>query len=180
MASSRGTGSTVPALPERRRATLRDAAALAGVSVSTASKVVRDAPGVSPLMRAGVTTAIEQLGYRPNAGARSMRGRSYTIGVVATDLASPFQPEVVSGVRAGLCDTRFQEILVIGGDTADGYRAAIDALLDRRVDGLRPDRPCPLLGGGGGRSQLGPLTWGSTPTSGPNVVRHQGLEPRTR
>jgi LacI family transcriptional regulator len=123
--------------PEARRATIQDVAAAAGVSVSAVSKVVRDAYGVSPQMRAKVTAAIEQLGYRPNAGARAMRGRSYTVGVVMVELTSPFQPEVAQGISHELRGTPFQEVIVAAGTTAaDRQKRCIEALLDRRVDGL--------------------------------------------
>lgn len=65
-----------------------------------------------------------------------MRGRSFTIGVVLVELSSPFQPEVVAGITAELGSTPFQEILVAPGNADDRQRAAIDALLDRQVDGL--------------------------------------------
>ncbi|WP_380161952.1 LacI family DNA-binding transcriptional regulator [Kineococcus sp. R86509] len=119
-----------------RRATIQDVAAAAGVSISAVSKVVRDAYGVSPQMRERVTAAIEQLGYRPNAGARAMRGRSYTIGVVLVELTSPFQPEVAQGVSDELEAGPFQEIIVTAGSAAKHAKTRIQALLDRQVDGL--------------------------------------------
>jgi LacI family transcriptional regulator len=87
-----------------RRATIQDVARAAGVSVSAAPKVVRDAYGVSPQMRERVGATIEELGYRANTGARAMRGRTYTIGVVLVELTSPFQPEVAQGVSDELVD----------------------------------------------------------------------------
>jgi LacI family transcriptional regulator len=121
---------------EGRRATIQDVAQTAGVSVSAVSKVVRDAYGVSPQMRERVTAAIEQLGYRPNAGARGMRGRSYTIGVVLGDLSSPFQPEVAQGVSDELESTPYQDVIVTTGTKPEREKRRIEALLDRQVDGL--------------------------------------------
>ena len=47
------------------------------------SLVLRDAPNVSDEKRAAVTKAAEEIGYRPNAVARSLvRRRSYLIGVM--------------------------------------------------------------------------------------------------
>jgi LacI family transcriptional regulator len=116
--------------------TINDVAREAGVSVSAVSKVLRDAYGISPEMREKVNSAIDLLGYRPNAGARAMRGRSYTVGVMLVDLASPFQPEVVQGVTDELASTPYQEILIAAGATAEGNQRSIEALLDRQVDGL--------------------------------------------
>jgi LacI family transcriptional regulator len=119
-----------------RRATIQDVAQSAGVSVSAVSKVLRDAYGVSPAMRAKVTTAIEELGYRPHAGARGMRGRSFTVGVVLTEMSSPFQPEVVDGINDELGSSSFQAIMSVGGANAEGQKRSIEALVDRQVDGL--------------------------------------------
>lgn len=120
----------------QRRATIEDVAHAAGVSKSAVSKVVRQSPGVSRQMRERVTAAIDALGYRPNAGARSMRGRSYTIGVAVIDLSSPFQPEIAEGVSTALEATPYQEVLVATGVDPDRQRRRIEALIDRQVDGL--------------------------------------------
>jgi LacI family transcriptional regulator len=120
-----------------RRATVHDVAKAAGVSVSAVSKVVRDAYGVSPQMRARVTAAIDELGYRPHAGARAMRGRSYTVGVVLIELTSPFQPEVAQGISDELEQTPYQDVIIVaGGVSPDRQKQTIEALLDRQVDGL--------------------------------------------
>jgi LacI family transcriptional regulator len=119
-----------------RRATIQDVAQAAGVSPSAVSKVLRAAYGVSPEMRARVNDAIEKLDYRPHTGARTMRGRSFTIGVMLTELSSPFQPEVVDGISAELGSSPFQAILTVGGAVADSQKRGIEALVDRQVDGL--------------------------------------------
>lgn len=121
---------------ESRRATLHDVASAAGVSVSAVSKVVRNAYGVSPQMRERVTAAIEELKYRPNAGARGLRGRSYTVGVVLAELTSPFLTEVAQGVSDKLEHTPYQEVIVTAGTTPERQKHRIEALLDRQVDGL--------------------------------------------
>lgn len=120
----------------RRRPTIHDVAEAAGVSASAVSKVLRSASGVSPSMRARVTEAIETLHYRPHAGARQMRGRSYTIGVMVTEFASPFQPEIAEGISGALVDTPYQEIVVRGGLDIDHQRRSLEALFDRQVDGV--------------------------------------------
>jgi LacI family transcriptional regulator len=125
-----------PGAPNGRRATIQDVAKAAGVSVSAVSKVLRGAYGVSPTMHARVSAAVEELKYRPNTGARAMRGRSYTIGVVLSDLMSPFQPELAQGISHVLEPTPYQEIIIPGGTSTTQQTRSIEALLDRRVDGL--------------------------------------------
>src|SRR5215211_8784104 len=109
-----------------RRATLHDVARAAGVSVSAVSKVLRDAYGVSTQMQARVTAAIKELGYRPHAGARAMRGRSYTIGVVLTELKSPFQPEVAQGISDELEHTPYQDVIVTAGTSPERQKRRIE------------------------------------------------------
>lgn len=116
--------------------TIQDVAREAGVSVSAVSKVVRSAYGVSPGMREKVTAAIEQLGYRPHASARTLRGSSYTIGVMVTELSTPFQVEVAQGVADELAPSAFQEIIVTAGAVPERQQHSIEALIDRQVDGL--------------------------------------------
>jgi LacI family transcriptional regulator len=87
-------------------------------------------------MRAKVTAAMELLGYRPQAGARAMRGRSYTVGVMLTALSHPFQPEIVEGVMDELEPSPYQEILITGGLSVPRQQRSIEALVDRQVDGL--------------------------------------------
>ena len=54
-------------------ASIKDVAAEAGVSVATVSRVLNDHPSVSADARARVLAAVQTLGYRPNAVARSLR-----------------------------------------------------------------------------------------------------------
>ena len=79
------------------RPTIRDVAARAGVSKSLVSRVLHDSPLVSETRRAAVLRAIEELGYRPNAAARTLvRRRSNAIAVLVSDLHNLFLPEVVT------------------------------------------------------------------------------------
>src|SRR4051794_3099025 len=121
---------------EGRRATIQDVAREAGVSFSAVWKGVRGAYGVSPQMRERVEKAIERLNYRPHTGARGMRGRSYTIGVVLVELTSPFQPEVAQGINDELQSTLYQDVIVSARPPAERQKRSIEALLDRQVDGL--------------------------------------------
>ena len=66
-----------------RVTTLADVAALAGVSVATASKALNNRQQVAPGTRQRVVDAAEQLRFRPNPLAKSLlTGRSGTIGLV--------------------------------------------------------------------------------------------------
>src|SRR3954449_5227138 len=94
--SERSTDMTSPA--DRRRVTLADVARHAEVSTAAASKVLRNAYGVSPAMAERVRASMEALGYRPNAAARSMRGRSFTIGLLVDNIHNPFYADILDGM----------------------------------------------------------------------------------
>lgn len=81
-----------------RRTTIADVASRANVSTAAVSKVLRNAYGVSPGIQERVRQAIAELGYRPHAAARGMRGQTYTIGVLIPDVRNPFFPDLIEGV----------------------------------------------------------------------------------
>lgn len=122
--------------PAARRATITDVASRANVSTAAVSKVLRNAYGVSPAMQERVRQAIAELGYRPQAAARGMRGRTYTIGVLIPDLRNPFFPELVEGIAEHLATTEYQPLLGPGGSSPQSQSRMTDALLDRRMDGI--------------------------------------------
>ncbi|HZX07875.1 LacI family DNA-binding transcriptional regulator [Kribbella sp.] len=80
-------------------ATLREVAELAGVSVRTVSNVVNDFPQVAAETRARVQRALDELGYQPNAVARTLRnGRSGLIALVLPELDVPYFAELTRAV----------------------------------------------------------------------------------
>lgn len=68
------------------RITIKDVAERAGVSTMTVSRVLNNRPDVSPQTRKHVQAVIDELGYAPNMAARGLKGRSRTLGVVATGI----------------------------------------------------------------------------------------------
>ncbi|WP_431219921.1 LacI family DNA-binding transcriptional regulator [Leifsonia xyli] len=119
----------------RRRPSLTDVAAHAGVSKGAVSKVIRDAYGVSPAMRARVESAIKELGYRPRLAARAMRGSSYSIGLELPNLGNEFFSEVFNGAGAGLVGSGYQLLMAPGLDQT-GAIPVLENLADRQVDGV--------------------------------------------
>lgn len=120
----------------RRRVTITDVASHAQVSTTAVSKVIRNAYGVSPAMRDKVKAAIEELGYRPHAAARAMRGRTFTLGLMLPHIRNPFFADILDGLMEQLADTDYQAIMVQGGTTQKSERRAVEALVDRQVDGI--------------------------------------------
>lgn len=118
------------------RVTIADVAKHAGVSTAAVSKVLRSAYGVSPGMQTKVKASIDELGYRPHAAARAMRGRTYTLGVLLSDTRNPFFPDIIEGVTGQLAGSEYQVLLGPGGIDAAGQARMIEAMIDRSMDGL--------------------------------------------
>lgn len=119
----------------KRRPSISDVAALAGVSPAAVSKVIRDAYGVSPAMRERVQAAIDQLHYRPRTAARSMRGSSFTLGFEIPHLGNEFFTQVVRGATAELDGSGYQLIIAPSLGDLSG-EPALESLADRQVDGI--------------------------------------------
>ncbi len=119
------------------RPTIRDVAARAGVSKSLVSLVLRDAPHVSEAKRKAVREAIDELGYRPNAVARSLvRKRTGVIGVVISDHHNPFFADVIDGVEEGASRAGYTALHSSGGRSASKEAVAVEKLLELRADGI--------------------------------------------
>ena len=74
-------------MAQRKRLTIRDVAAAAGVSIQTVSRVLNNRPDVAPETLQRVQEVIRETGYEPNMVARSLtQGRSHILGVVAYGL----------------------------------------------------------------------------------------------
>jgi LacI family transcriptional regulator len=80
--------------------TIKDVARLAGVSISTVSRVINNSKPVSPEVRRRVMKVIEETGYKPNDIARTLvTKKSYLIGVIVTNLANSYVAEMVRGIE---------------------------------------------------------------------------------
>ena len=116
-----------------------DVAALAGVGLKTVSRVVNAERGVSPQLEARVRRAIEQLNYRRDANAATLRrlGRkTQTIGLVLEDVSNPFSSALHRAVEDA---ARERGVLVFAGscdEEPDRERELIGSFRDRRVDGI--------------------------------------------
>ncbi|WP_433676938.1 LacI family DNA-binding transcriptional regulator [Microbacterium gorillae] len=100
------------------------------------SKVIRGAYGVSPGMQARVEAAIAELGYRPRASARAMRGASFTIGVESPALlGTDFLPTIIFGAAQALSRAGYDLISLPVLSVWDSANA-LERLIDRPVDGV--------------------------------------------
>jgi LacI family transcriptional regulator len=117
-----------------REPTIFDVAALAGVSKSTVSNVVRGTDGVSAATRARVERAIEILGYRPNALARQfVRQRTTLLGVLVGDLDNPFYGDIAKRLERVAFENGYTTMFCnIEGEDDDFALSRVEALLEQR------------------------------------------------
>lgn len=131
--------SSAAAVSPRPRATMRDVAALAGVSLKTVSRVVNSEQGVSSSKLESVERAIAQLDYRPNLGASSLRrldGKTAAIAAVLDDLANPFAAAVLRGMEN---EARARGVLLFAGSNDEDPAREVElvrAFTMRRADAL--------------------------------------------
>ncbi|MCS6558001.1 LacI family transcriptional regulator [Curtobacterium flaccumfaciens] len=118
---------------------LQAIAALAGVHISTASRVLRQAEPTKGWSASAqrVIAAAAELGYRPNRLAASLRTRrSNTIGVVMPRLADTVIATICQSVESAARSAGYQLLLTTPPDDMGAQLDAVDFLLSRQVDGL--------------------------------------------
>jgi LacI family transcriptional regulator len=117
--------------------TMKRIAAELGVSVTTVSKVLNEQPDIGPATRARVLDKVAQLGYRPNAVARSLSlRRTHTLGVVIPDLMHSFFVEIVAGIETVMSAHGYGLLLCSSGEDLKKERSELEMLRARQVDGI--------------------------------------------
>src|ERR1700712_1021242 len=130
------------AVAQRRsgHVTLMDIARACECSISTASLVLSEGPlsrKVALKTRQKIRAMAQQLGYHPDAFARSLRRRrSQTIGVLAYDLSDPFCMPIVRGVQAGLQPASYLPLLMDAQTRRGLFDSYLQMSLERRADGV--------------------------------------------
>jgi len=120
-------------------ANLKDVARLAGVSTSTASRVLREEGYSSPAVRKKVERAAETLHYVPNTLARSMRGRlTRMISFLVYDIVNPFFVNLAAGIEDAAHEHGFT-VVVCSSHPWKGSgreRSYMQMLVEHQIDGI--------------------------------------------
>lgn len=117
--------------------TINDVARLAGLSPSTASRALSGYGYASDEAVRRVRSAAAELGYVPNAIARSLKSRSTrVIGMVVDDLAQSFFAEVAAGIEAVLRAEGYRLFLASSDGQVAGEAEAFDRFASMRVEGI--------------------------------------------
>ncbi len=128
-------------------------AARSGVSTATVARVLRNTGQVGPELTARVERAVAELGYVPNAVARSLtRGRTGLVGLVIPDIANPFFAELARGLEDSIVGAGYHVLVSSSGADPDREATLITSFAGRTVDAVvmmpmdrRPDRIQQLL-----------------------------------
>jgi LacI family transcriptional regulator len=108
-----------------------------GVSITTVSKVLNNREDIGHATRARVLAKVAELGYQPNAVARSLTlRRTHTLGVVIPDLMHSFFVEIVAGLEAAASARGYGLLLCSSNEDPAQERQELDMLRQRQVDGI--------------------------------------------
>lgn len=122
---------------KKKPITLKDIASVAGVTPMTVSRVVTQNGYVSDETRETVLRVIQEMKYRPNMLARSLKLRSTkTIGLVLGDIANPFAAELARAVREITMLRGYNLFISVSEQSAKEDITAFDSLASHLVDGL--------------------------------------------
>lgn len=148
-------------------ATIKDVAALAGISYTTVSHVVNKTRPVSEEVRLKVEAAIKSLDYVPSAVARSLKAKTTaTIGLLVPNSLNPYFAELARGIEDYCERNGYCVILCNSDDNPDKQRSYLRVLLEKRIDGL-------IVASAGGDSGL---AQGLAGVKTPMVIVDRGLE----
>jgi len=117
--------------------TIRDVARLAGVAPITVSRVINKTGYISDETRQKVQEAVAQLGYVPNTLSQSLRWKQTgMLALVLTDVTNPFWTTVARGVEDAASQAGYHVILCNTDESPEKQESYLEALLQKRVDGV--------------------------------------------
>ncbi|WP_374446514.1 LacI family DNA-binding transcriptional regulator [Stella sp.] len=120
-----------------RKATIRDVARVAGVSTATVSATLTGSAPVSAALTERVHAAVAEVGYRPDAVARSLRrGETRMLGLLLADITNPFTTAVVHAVEAAAHASGYTLMLCNSDEDPAKERTYLDLLRAQRADGV--------------------------------------------
>jgi LacI family transcriptional regulator len=125
-----------PMTPERR-VTLRVVADTVGVSVATVSRALNADPQISTGTRERVVAVADELGYVPDAAARSLAiRRSRVMGLMVPDATDPVHGTLIAGFERAAGAAGYTVIVATSGGDAARERRALREFLAHRADGI--------------------------------------------
>jgi phosphonate transport system substrate-binding protein len=125
----------------QREMTLKTVAELAGVSYGTVSRAINGRDRIAPATTARILRLVEELGYRPNANARSLhKARGDLVGLLLPGLNFPGLDAIISGLQKALAETQMQLVVCpVGQNSVEALprqKSYFELLYDNRLEGL--------------------------------------------
>lgn len=118
-------------------AKLKDVADLAGVSVTTVSRVINNYGSLSKKTIAKVHAAMRELNYQPNALARAMQGKpSKFIGLIFPNTTNPFFAELINDLEHRLFSIGYKTIIASSAENEQIEHDYLGMLMANQVDGI--------------------------------------------
>ena len=118
-------------------ATIYEVSALAGVSLSSVSRVLNDHEHVSKKTKQKVVAAMNELDYRPNTIARSLASScSNSVGVLVSELHGPFFGAMLSTIELELRNAGKHAVITAGHSDEESEKKGLEFLIDRNCDAL--------------------------------------------
>jgi LacI family fructose operon transcriptional repressor len=118
-------------------ASIKEVAEAAGVSTATVSRVFSNKPYVRAEVRARVMAAVEQLAYRPNRAARTLRSQqSNTIGLIVSDIRNPFFTAISRSVEDTAYEHGYSVLLCNTDEDPDKEKLYLKLMQDENVAGI--------------------------------------------
>ncbi len=128
--------------PKKQSVTIQHVAKMAGVSVSTVSRVLNGKLDVAEETKQRIESVIKDLGYTSSLAARSMRSKKNDlVGLIMPDIAYPFAWEVMKGVNRAIAESDYDLLVYTRGDvrkygTAAHEQQIVSLLNNSITDGL--------------------------------------------
>jgi LacI family transcriptional regulator len=118
-------------------ATIKDVAAMAGVSVASVSRAINDPASVATSTLERINAVIRKTGFAPNKLARSLKVQtSKSVAVIVPDISNPFHLKVIKGAEAVLAAAGYTLFIMDTEESAEKETRNLRDLLDRQIDGL--------------------------------------------
>ena len=118
-------------------ASIKEVAEAAGVSTATVSRVLSNKPHVRPELREKVMKAVENLGYRPNLIARTLRSqRSNAIGLIVSDIRNPYFTAISRAVEDIAYDQGYQVVFCNSDEDPEKEASYLRLMRDQNIAGV--------------------------------------------
>ena len=120
-----------------KRATIKDVAALAGVSAATVSRALDDRPEITQETKRKVREACRVLDYVPNIAARSLTGqKTHILGMLVPDISNPYFADMATAIERRAAQEGYRVLLSNSMRDPEQELKSIDSFLARQIDGI--------------------------------------------